>query len=380
MWYGMKIFRFGDIVPQLPNIIFRRRFKFSFELLPYEVKGLRWKRIANFFVAGLNQFFTPSKPFGYPVIAQVEPTNFCNLSCPLCFTTSVTPSRTRSVLPFDTFKKLIDEVGDYLLLIILWNWGEPFLNPDIFKMISYAKSRNIVVHSSTNGNVRFDEAKAEQLVDSGLDSLVFGVDGATRETYSVYRKGGDLDQVIASIKAIVSAKKRKGAMTPRLNFRFVVMKHNEHEIPMARRLAEELGVDFFTLKTVDMPPAIGNNLDGQFAPDEERYRRYAYEGQTFKRKQVPFTCMRPWKRITVDALGEVISCEYEYKDLHSFGNLSADGSPMLIWKGERARAFRRKFNLGDNRFYLCRDCTYKNRVVDDCTVEKVTLKSNSRGH
>ena len=92
-----------------------------------------------------------------------------------------------SVLSYKTFKNFIDQFGDYLLLIILWDWGEPFLNPDIFKIISYAKTKNILIHSSTNGNVRFSEEKAEELVNSGLDSLIVAVDGATQETYGKYR-------------------------------------------------------------------------------------------------------------------------------------------------------------------------------------------------
>jgi hypothetical protein len=165
----MQIFNFRDVIPEIPNLFFQRRFRFNFEMLPYEVKGLSLKKVMNFFVAGLNQFILPSKPLGYPVIAQVEPANFCNISCPLCLTTSETNSRPRGLLSFNSFKNVIDELGDYLLLIILWNWGEPFLNPEIYRMIEYAKIKNIVVHSSTNGNLKFDDEKAERLVDSGLD-------------------------------------------------------------------------------------------------------------------------------------------------------------------------------------------------------------------
>ena len=49
----MKIFKFRDIIFQIPSIIFRRSFRFRFELLPYEVKGLQLKKIGNFFMAGL---------------------------------------------------------------------------------------------------------------------------------------------------------------------------------------------------------------------------------------------------------------------------------------------------------------------------------------
>ena len=83
--------------------------------------------------------------------------------------------------------------------------------------------------------------------------------------------------------------------------------------------------------------------------------------------------MRPWKRITVDALGEIIPCEYEYKDIHSFGKLSKRESALSIWKGEKSSEFRKKFNGGNNEFYLCKDCTYKNRVADDCTIEQNQL-------
>ena len=372
----MKIFKFKTILPELPDILVRRRLKFEFERIPFEVKGLPAKKIRNFFLAGLNQFFLPLKPLGYPVIAQVEPANFCNLSCPLCFTTSETAARPAGLLSFERFKEFIDDVGDYLLLIVLWNWGEPFLNPDLFKMISYAKSKNIVVHSSTNGHVKFDEVTAGRLVGTGLDSLVFGIDGATQETYSRYRKGGNLESVLENVKTVVRTKKKKASRTPRLTLRFIVMQHNEKELPLARRLAEELEVDFFAVKTVDMPSALGKNLDSYFAPGNRTYQRYEYEQESFRRKRKPFTCMRPWKRMTVDALGEIIPCEYDYKNVHSFGSLMTGKSALSVWKGTRAGEFRQKFNKGHNDFYLCKNCTYKNRVAEDCTVALIRLKES----
>jgi len=369
----MRIFEFRDVLPQLANIIFRRRFRFNFELLPFKAKNLSCKKIINFFVAGANQFVLPSKPFGYPVIAQIEPANFCNLNCPLCLTTSQTNSRPKGLMTFDTFKAFIDEAGDYLLLIILWNWGEPFLNPDIFRMIKYAKSKNIIVHSSTNGNIKFDDDKADMLVESGLDSLVFAIDGAMQQTYSKYRKGGELNLVIENIKAVVAARKRKGSISPQLNIRFVVMKHNEKELPKVQQLAEELDVDFFTIKTVDMPSAHGDNLDNNYVPKDKKYRRYEYDLKTHTRKNKKFECMRPWKRITLDVSGEVISCEYDYDNSLSFGNINKEKSVFSVWKGKKAKNFRKKFNKGNNYFYHCEKCTYKDSVYKDCIIEKKDL-------
>ena len=83
--------------------------------------------------------------------------------------------------------------------------------------------------------------------------------------------------------------------------------------------------------------------------------------------------MRPWKRIMIDALGEIIPYEYDYRNLHSYGTLNREQSALSIWKGEKAAKFRKKFNLGNNDFYLCKDCTYKDMVPDDCVVERIQL-------
>ncbi len=367
----MKIFEFKKILPQIPNILFRRRIHFNFEMLPFEAKDLSFRKRLNFFIAGLNQFVLPSRPLGFPVIAQVEPANFCNLSCPFCLTTSKNDSRPSACLSFNTFKKFIDHAGDYLLLIVLWNWGEPFLNPDIFKIISYAKSKGILIHSSTNGNVRFSPQKAESLVASGIDSLIVAVDGTTQETYGKFRKGGNLDRVLENIRLIVQAKKQMGSSTPRLTMRIVVTQDNEKELPLMRQLAEKLGVDCLTVKTVSMNREDDGRLNRAYAPEDRNYRMYEYEEDSFRKKERPFVCMRPWKRITLDALGEVISCEYDYKNRHSFGNLNDEGHTIDVWKSQRSKDFRMKFNKGHNNFYHCRDCVYKNRVADDCTVERI---------
>lgn len=370
----MKIFNFADVLPQTYNLMVRRRFNFHFEMIPYSVTNLSYKKIKNFVLAGMNQFFLPSKPFGRPVIAQIEPTNCCNLSCPLCLTTSETMSRPRNILPYETFTQFIDEAGDYLLLIVLWNWGEPFLNPRIIDMIRYAKAKNIVVHTSTNGNVIFGKEKAEMLIDSGLDSIVFAIDGACQETYSMYRKGGNLESVISNVKTIVSSKERKKSRTPRLIMRTVVMKHNEMEINTLRDLAKELKFDFFTLKTVDLPADRGSNLDIKYAPDNRSYQRYEYEKGKTIRKQKPFECMRPWKRITFDAVGEIIPCELDYKSTLSYGNVKNNVSSIAVWKNEQSRKYRATFNHGNNDSYICLDCNYKNMIANDCIVEKMELK------
>jgi radical SAM protein with 4Fe4S-binding SPASM domain len=369
-WLGGSVFRPAEVIPQLYNVLVRRRLEFKFERVPYVAENLSLKKIANLFLHGLNQYLRPSRPPGVPVIAQVEPINTCDLSCPLCLTTSVTPSRTKAVMDFETFKKFIDDVGDYLLLIVLWGWGEPFLNRDIFQMIEYARKRDILIHCSTHGSLRkFDEAKAERLVASGLDTFIVAVDGATQESYEKYRVGGDLELVHKNIRTIVRTKKKLGAATPRLVFRVVVTGKNEHELPLMRKMAEELGVDFFAWKSVRLSSALEVGQNEPFLPVDEKHLVRERDLGGGVSLQDDFKCMRPWKRFTLLAGGEVVSCEFDYKSAHSFGRLDEGASTLDIWRGQAAKAFRGTFNLGRNDYYLCKSCPYKGVYTEECTIE-----------
>jgi MoaA/NifB/PqqE/SkfB family radical SAM enzyme len=134
-----------------------------------------------------------AKVWGYPYHYVVDPTNICILHCPLCPTGRGTLKRSRGKMALDDFKKLIDEVAEYAYFLDLYNWGEPFLHPQIFDMINYASSRNISTRVSTNLNY-FDVGMAEQAVVSGLEELVISLDGADQETYETYRVGGSLER------------------------------------------------------------------------------------------------------------------------------------------------------------------------------------------
>jgi MoaA/NifB/PqqE/SkfB family radical SAM enzyme len=129
-------------------------------------------------------------------------------------------------MPFDDFKKIIDELGEYLYKIDLHNWGEPLLNEEIYKMICYAHKHDIKVDLSTNLNF-FNKIKARKLVESGLDCLIISLSGISQESYQKYHIGGKFNKVIEGTIKIIEIKKVLHISTPFLIWRFLVMKHNE---------------------------------------------------------------------------------------------------------------------------------------------------------
>ena len=61
----------------------------------------------------------------YPPILMVEPTNICNLHCPLCLTGNGKLLRPKGMMSLSLFKKICREVQDKIGMLILWSQGEP---------------------------------------------------------------------------------------------------------------------------------------------------------------------------------------------------------------------------------------------------------------
>ena len=136
------------------------------------------RKLANWLLAKVQRRFRTAKVWGYPYHYVVDPINFCVLHCPLCPTGRGTLKRRQGKMAFDDFKKLIDEIAEYAYFLDLYNWGEPFLHPQVFDMISYAHTRNISTKISSNLNY-FDAGMAEQDADVFVDSLAEHVFEAT---------------------------------------------------------------------------------------------------------------------------------------------------------------------------------------------------------
>src|SRR5258706_3389955 len=89
---------------------------------------------------------------GMPVSISIEPTTSCNLRCPECPSGLRSFSRPTGMLDKFFFSNIIDELQEHLLYLTFYFQGEPFLNPDFLKMISYASSKGIYTATSTNAH------------------------------------------------------------------------------------------------------------------------------------------------------------------------------------------------------------------------------------
>jgi len=99
-------------------------------------------------------------------------------------------------MKWDLFCKIIDEIAPYAKIIKLHWVGEPLIHPMIVDMIRYAKATtDAQLFMSTNA-LLLGNALAEEIRISGLDKIIFSLDGNSSKTYERIRVGGNFQKVV----------------------------------------------------------------------------------------------------------------------------------------------------------------------------------------
>ena len=338
--------------------LFSGKINFTVDMIPLVFDDLPLRKIINWLLTESSIMFKPSRPWGFPTLVHLEPTSHCNLRCVTCPVTEGLKRDSGQMDP-ELFKKIIDDLAPYLLLILLWDWGEPFLNPSIYEMIAYAHAQRIKLVSSTNGHIFAKGSHAQKVVASGLEALIFSVDGITQETYEYYRAGGRLESVMEGIQKVVAEKHRQGSRTPILNFRFIVMKHNEHELHDLENFARNLNVDMLTFRKF-FPVAkqhVAHEGVTVSDPDNPYYQRFERHNTTGPQRVRHNPCKNLWNCPSIHWDGTVCSCTCDYNETSVFGKLEKENFKD-IWFGNPAREMRKAFRQHWQSLSLCKDCVY----------------------
>jgi MoaA/NifB/PqqE/SkfB family radical SAM enzyme len=241
---------------------------------------------------------------------RIEASSACQLRCPSCPTTTKATERVvgRGWLRLDDFRKLVDD-NPWVEEIELSNYGEIFLNPQLSWIMEYAHQRGVALTCDNGANFNHvsDEA-LEALVKFGFRSLTCSIDGASADSYGVYRVGGDFDRVIGNIRRLNYYKDRYQSRFPLLTWQFVVFGHNEHELPAAQELARELGMAFYGKLS----------WDSEISPirDEEAVKRHlgldVATREQFREKHgegyLDDICSQLWDAPQINWDGKVLGC------------------------------------------------------------------------
>ena len=261
------------------------------------------------------------------------------------------------------YKKFIDQIARYAFTVDLFNWGEPFLDPQIYDMIQYASEKRIAVRLSSNLN-HFNQEMAHKTIVSGLDSIIVSVDGSTQASYEKYRRGGKLDRVLDNICLLVTEKHKSNSRMPFITLRMLVNHYNESEIMQMRFLAAELGVDAFTTGTLFVDTTDQNQID-EWLPLNDEFSYYDY---SVKKMETAWNCAELWESMTINWDGGLSPCCFLHEKSNDYQNVI--NQPLKeVWNGDAYISSRRVFAFGGSKEgpikTICTTCKGRPRYLKD---------------
>lgn len=360
---------------RIPRLLLPGSFTYTFDGIPLYARNLSLAKRRNLLLNGLNLLRSSGRLWGLPPTLQIEPTNMCNLQCPLCPSGMRSMKRKAGRMSMETFRHILADLGDVLVGVVLYGWGEPFLNRDLPRMIRACTDLGICTITNTNGNSIDALDKALEIVDARLDGITIALDGSTQKIYQNYRKNGDVEKVKRCAALIEEAKARRGAERPYTNLRLVLSKENQDDLPNVEHLARELGVNMFSYKRMSGQKISDGLCDGCGAREED-FNHSEYEGN----KRLPdfsVQCVYPFRQPTVFCDGTAVACEYDYDADLAWGNIRS--APFrTMWNSGRAINIRRRIRVGLQPPLFCKRCPYKDMQGNSCVISSIELRPLNR--
>ena len=294
----------------------------------------------------------------YPHFLVVDISNTCPLECPLCQTGLRKTIKRENKITHETFTEIISPLKNNLFQIFLYNWSEPFLNRDIYSIISTIKKSYIACTVSSNLNVPIN---AEKLVESKLDHLIVSADGISNDIYTLYRRGGDINKVIENIKAIVAEKKKQHSKYPYIEWQCLVHKFNENHLSQIKKKALELGANTVRFSNLNFFSVDNDSsIQAYWLPNNPKFRKLAMASTVSSpdcKKKTRKQCFWLWRSATIMCDGSVLPCCLY--DMNGWGNVFND-SLINIWNNTTFTAARLR---SQNRAEV--NCTHL--ICDSCT-------------
>lgn len=217
-------------------------------------KYLEFKRYLNWLFALMDRKVNAETVRAMPFEVTIDTSTVCQLSCPYCSVGAGKITRDQGVLRPNIQSKMLCDLSDSLFIIWYFSTGEPLLNRFLPEIVASTQDKEIYSIISTNLSLKLSDERIEKILSCGLGCISVSIDGASAETYSRYRVGGNFDLVMHNMRRLVERKRAMGLELPYIEWRFLVFRHNMHEVAHARELATDIGVDLLEFFYGNAPP------------------------------------------------------------------------------------------------------------------------------
>lgn len=305
------------------------------------------------------------RPLTGPQTIHIDITNGCNTNCITCWDHSPHLDAPRSAewkrqrASLANIEQILDDAGSLggLEAVVISGMGEPFTHPDIERILAAVKVRGLHVTVITN----LIPARAERVLEIGVDQLLIGIHGASEASYLAFHPSFSSDDW-AHLHDMLARFRDAGRRFKHVQ---VICRTNAHELVEMIELAAEyraLQVNFKLAGLHDGTEATritdtqrANLLDGLIARAVARaselgveHNLDVFEGQvraggeaTSDMRGIGCFMGFAYARVTVD--GTVLYC---CNTEMVVGTLAQGARFHELWEGERWNAMRDRFRRG----------------------------------
>ena len=352
-----------------------------------------------------------------PLSIDIETAAVCDLACPFCFREYIaTPDK---LINSEFCFELIDQAAELGVPSIKFNWrGEPLLHPKLPEFIAYAKKRGILETIINTNATTLTKEKSLQLINAGLDFMIYSFDGGTKESYEKMRPGrfkeNSFKKVYENIRRFHSIKKETGSDLPYTKIQMIMMEETYKEKNKFFSLFSDIVDDVTVTQYTERGGNISDIDDETRVEYEDALNKYSLpEGTPYMRgpngklyiSRKRKSCEQPFQRLLITYEGRVGMCCFDWGAMHPVGYVkeeafsnkdeyktivekaqdSKNGFELLkevempktfnkppklvqsikdIWYGEEIGKVRKKHLAGKvNSVAICKNCTFKDTYV-----------------
>ena len=302
----------------------------------------------------------------YPVLSELALTYRCNLKCEFCYAgcnCTTNPAKDVKEMSATEVERIIERIfNDAKVPSISFTGGEPTLDKNLSRYISFAKNLGMRINLITNGTLISNDY-ANELADNGLDSAQVSLEGITSITHDkIVNSKGAFAKSISGVENLKSA----GILT---HTNTTITKTNLSEsFQIPKFVHEKLGNDRFSMNLI-IPTgsaAINDKLTVRYSEIGKHLKKIITESKKYNvnfmwYSPVPMClfnsiphglgnkgCSACDGLISIAPNGDVLPCA-SYDE--SVGNLLKQNF-RTIWQSISAIKFRTKSLAHD----LCKKC------------------------
>lgn len=197
---------------------------------------------------------------------EIELSSHCNARCPLCIRQVTGTDKERSGfhkghITLEQIKKLVNQLPTPKQVVFYFGGvgGDPMMNPEVVDIFRYCVERLKGVYMDTNASLRSKDVWHQLGVITKLNensSVTFSIDGL-QDTNHIYRIQTDWNKIMHNAKTYISA----GGIA---EWKYIIFKHNEHQVNEAEKLANVMGFRKFIKE-----PSVRHYFDnvGELSPE-----------------------------------------------------------------------------------------------------------------